>query len=92
MFDVNPAPDRYPHLETAILEGGSHDRSIKLALEACEFFEITDADARKIIRDTARRISNGWRDAFRQVGVTGAQARDYEPAFVHDQSEIAFRL
>lgn len=92
VFDVNPAPDRNPHLETAILEGGSHDRSIKLALEACEFFEITDADARTIIKDTAQHISNGWRGAFRQVGVTGAQARDYEAAFVHDQSEIALSL
>ncbi|MEZ5680947.1 MAG: HipA domain-containing protein [Erythrobacter sp.] len=38
VFDVNPAPDRNPHLETAIMEGGSHDRSIMLALEASQFF------------------------------------------------------
>ena len=49
----NPAPDRTPHLETAILEGGAHDRSILLALEACEFFEIAEAEARRIIRETA---------------------------------------
>lgn len=60
VFDVNPAPDRNPHLETAIMEGGSHDRSIRLALEACEFFEITDVGARRIIRDTAQRCpTNG---------------------------------
>jgi serine/threonine-protein kinase HipA len=92
MFDVNPAPDRNPHLETAIMEGGTHDRSIKLALEACEFFEITTANARKIIRDMARRVSEGWRETFRQAGVAGTQARDYEAAFLHDQSEIALGL
>jgi serine/threonine-protein kinase HipA len=92
MFDVNPAPDRNPHLETAIMEGGSHDRSIRLALDACEFFEIKDANARKIIRNTAQRLSDGWRETFRQVGVTGAQARDYEAAFVHDQNETALSL
>lgn len=92
MFDVNPAPDRNPHLETAIMEGGSHDRSIRLALEACGFFEVTDANARKIIRNTAQRLSDGWRETFRQAGVTGVQARDYEAAFVHDQSEIALSL
>nr|GAJ37390.1 hypothetical protein BDOA9_0200070 [Bradyrhizobium sp. DOA9] len=92
MFDVNPAPDRNPHLETAIMEGGTHDRSIKLALEACEFFEIADADARKIIRDTAQRVSDGWRETFRRAGVSGAQSRDYEAAFVHHQSEIALAL
>jgi serine/threonine-protein kinase HipA len=92
MFDVNPAPDRNPHLETAIMEGGTHDRSITLALEACAFFEITGANARKIIRTIARRISDGWRETFRQAGVAGAQARDYEVAFIHEQSEIALTL
>lgn len=92
MFDVNPAPDRNPHLETAIMEGGTHDRSIKLALEACEFFEITEANARKIIRDTAQRLSDGWRETFRLAGVSGAQSRNYEAAFLHDQSEIALDL
>lgn len=92
VFDVNPAPDRNPHLETAILEGGVHDRSIRLALEASEFFEIAEADARRMIRETARRISEEWREAFRLVGVSGALAREYEAAFVNDQAEIALGL
>lgn len=92
VFDVNPAPDRNPHLETAILEGGAHDRSIKLALEACEFFEITPADARRMIRQAAARISAGWREAFRLVGVTGSLARDYEPAFVNNEMDVALGM
>lgn len=92
MFDVNPAPDRNPHLETAILEGGAHDRSINLALEASVFFEIPEAEARQMIRETARRISDGWRETLRQSGVLGALARDYEPAFVNDQMELALSL
>ncbi|MFD1703529.1 type II toxin-antitoxin system HipA family toxin [Methylopila henanensis] len=92
VFDVNPAPDRNPHLETAILEGGAHDRSINLALETCAFFEIPEAEAREIIQTTAQRVSDGWREAFRQVGVSGALARDYEAAFVGDQMETAYGL
>ena len=92
VFDVNPAPDRNPYLETAILEGGAHDRSINLALEACVFFEIPETEARQMIRETARRVSNGWREALRQVGVSGALARDYESAFVNDQTELALSL
>jgi serine/threonine-protein kinase HipA len=88
VFDVNPAPDRNPHLETAILEGGAHDRSIRLALEASEFFEIAETDARRMIRETAQRISSGWREALRLVGVSGGLARTYEPAFVNEQMEI----
>lgn len=92
LFDVNPAPDRNPHLETAILEGSSHDRSIRLALEASAFFDIPEAEARRMIRDTAQRISAGWRDALRQVGVSGTAARDYEPAFMNEQTETALGL
>lgn len=89
VFDVNPAPDRNPHLETAIIEGGAHDRSIRLALEACEFFEIAEHDARRMIRETAQRVSDGWREALRSAGISGSQAREYECAFINDQTEIA---
>lgn len=64
VFDGNPAPDRNPHLETAILEGGAHDRSIRLAFEAREFFEIAETDARQMICETAQRISDEWREAL----------------------------
>lgn len=89
VFDVNPAPDRNPHLETAIMEGGAHDRSIDLVLEASPFFEIAEVDARQTIREMAYKIAGAWRDALREVGVSGAQAKDYEPAFVHEQSDAA---
>lgn len=92
VFDVNPAPDRNPHLETAILEGGSYNRSIMLALEGCEFFEISPVDAKKMIREMACCIADGWRDALRQFGVSGALARHYEPAFVNAEAEIALSM
>lgn len=92
VFDVNPAPDRNPHLETAILEGGAHDRSILLALEASEFFEINEAEARRMIRETAQYISDQWREALRQVGVSGGLAREYEAAFMHEQTELALAM
>ncbi|MFA5968254.1 MAG: type II toxin-antitoxin system HipA family toxin [Sphingomonas sp.] len=92
VFDVNPAPDRNPHLETAILEGGAHDRSIRLALEACEFFEIAETDARRMIRETALRISDEWREVLRQVGVSGTLAREYEAAFVNEQTDLALAI
>ena len=92
VFDVNPAPDRNPQLETSILEGGAHDRSIRLAFEACEFFEMHQTDARQMIRETAQQISMQWRDALRHVGVSGPLAREYEAAFVNDQTEIALDI
>ena len=92
VFDVNPAPDRNPHLETAIMEGGSHDRSIMLALEASQFFEIAEDDARRMIREMAQKVSDNWREVLREVGVSGNLAKEYEPAFVHEQAEAAYSL
>ncbi|GIK76301.1 MAG: hypothetical protein BroJett021_52890 [Chloroflexota bacterium] len=92
MFDVNPAPDRNPHLETAIMEGGPHDRSIKLAFEACGFFEIAEEEAREIIRQIATLIRAEWRGALQRVGVSGSLAREYEPAFAHDELEAALAI
>ncbi|AXK41314.1 type II toxin-antitoxin system HipA family toxin [Erythrobacter aureus] len=92
VFDVNPAPDRNPYLETAIIEGGAHDRSIELALEACDFFEIAEDDAVALIRELAGQLANSWRDALRDTGLSGAETRDYEPAFVHDEAERALAL
>ncbi len=92
VFDVNPAPDRNPHLETAIMEGGVHDRSIALALEACLCFEIAKDDARRIIRELVQKISGNWREMLREVGVSGSLAQGYEPAFVHEQSDAELAL
>jgi serine/threonine-protein kinase HipA len=92
MFDVNPAPDRTPHLETAIMEGGPHDRSIKLALDACAFFEIPSDEARSIAKTIATLVSTDWRGALQVSGVSGGAARGYEPAFVHEEMNIALAL
>jgi len=92
VFDVNPAPDRNRHLETAILEDRSHERSILLALEASEFFELPNAEAKALIRGMADKISALWRETFRQHGLSGPQARDYEPAFMNNETEIARSL
>lgn len=92
MFDVNPAPERDPHLETAIMEGSPFDRSILLALEACEFFDVPTDEASHIIRKMATFLSGSWRDFLARQGVTGARARHYEPAFVHDEMKIALAL
>jgi serine/threonine-protein kinase HipA len=89
---VNPAPGREPYLETAIMEGGPHDRSIALALEASTFFEIPRDEARRMITMIADTIAAQWREMFRQVGVTGERARDYETAFEHEESKRARAL
>jgi hypothetical protein len=38
-----------------------------------------------------RRVEN-WRAAWRDAGITGAQARSFEAAFEHDEAELARNL
>ena len=37
----------------------------------------------------ADTITTLWRETFRKHGLTGPQIRDYEPAFMNDETEIA---
>ena len=60
-FDINPSPSRHRVLETGIVQGGSFDASIELALNACEFFDIESAQARKFATQTAKTIRTNWR-------------------------------
>ncbi|MDZ4320198.1 MAG: HipA domain-containing protein, partial [Phenylobacterium sp.] len=92
LFDVNPAPEREPHLETAIMEGGPFDRSIDLALESCEFFDLTQAVAAQIIRTAAGTISEKWRSYLARQNVIGARAKHYESAFAHREMDKALSL
>lgn len=92
LFDVNPAPEREPHLETAIMEGGPFDRSIDLALESCEFFDLTQPVAAQIIRTAAGTISKNWRSYLARQNLTGARAKHYESAFAHREMDKALSL
>jgi serine/threonine-protein kinase HipA len=91
VFDVNPSPERAAHLETAIIEGGSHDRSIDLAIEASIFFGITEASATMIAEEMRQTITDRWRDQFKDVGLSGAKARQYELAFQNERTFGAIR-
>ena len=59
-----------------------------MALQSCAFFEIEEADARQMTRENAQNIADKWRDALREVGVSGSLARDHEEAFINDQTSI----
>jgi len=46
-FDINPSTSRHRVLETGIIQGGSFEASLEIALEASEFFDIKQEDARR---------------------------------------------
>ncbi len=53
---------------------------------------LTEDDARRMIHEMAQKIAGSWRELLREVGVSGSLAKDYEPAFMHEQSDAALAL
>ncbi|MEM6411553.1 MAG: type II toxin-antitoxin system HipA family toxin, partial [Pseudomonadota bacterium] len=91
-FDINPSPSRHRVLETGIIQGGSFDASLEIALEACEFFEVKRESAEAQISEMAKTIAEGWRQALRDQGSSADEVRVYTDAFEHDEATKARRL
>ena len=91
-FDINPSVSRSRVLETGIIQGGSFEASLGLALEACEFFDIGPADARREAHRMARSVDGNWKRLFRDVGLKGDDIRGYAAAFEHTEIEMALNL
>ena len=86
-FDINPSPSRHRVLETGIVRGGSFDASIDIALDACEFFDLTTADAKPLAHKMAEIIAKNWRKALREEGASPDEVRVYIDSFEHIESE-----
>jgi serine/threonine-protein kinase HipA len=91
-FDINPSPSRHRVLETGIIQGRSFDASLGIALEACEFFDLTLPDAREHAYRMAKAIKSDWRQALRDQGCSSKEVQAYETAFEHDESKHALTI
>jgi serine/threonine-protein kinase HipA len=90
-FDINPSPSRHRILETGIIQGGSFESSLDIALEACEFFDLAKNDARQRVSTMAETISNNWKQALRTEGASPEEVRIYADAFENTEAEKALR-
>lgn len=87
-FDINPNPDPGPRLMSTSIDGNSHKASISSLLEVAEFFRLEDAKAREVL-DEVVGATIGWRAVAAQAGICKSDIDRMEPAFEHDQAEIA---
>lgn len=91
-FDINPSPSRHRVLETGIIQGGSFEASLNLALEASEFFDVESAAARQEALRMARIVAGNWKRVLRAEGASGDEIRGYVEAFEHAEAERAMSL
>lgn len=91
-FDINPSPDRHRRLETAIMDGGSFDADLNIALEAAGFFDLDDQEAKECANGMARITCSTWKDALKAEGCSVQEVGQFRPAFEHEASEQALKL
>ena len=91
-FDINPSPSRHRVLETGIIQGGSFEASLDLALEASEFFDVESAAARQEALRMARIVAGNWKRILREEGTSSDEIRRYAEAFEHTESDRALGL
>ena len=88
-FDINPSPSRHRVLETGIIQGGSFDASLDIALDAAEFFDLPPTDARRQASEMAKTIAKNWKQALSAEGTSPDDMRIYADAFEHREAEKA---
>ena len=66
--------------------------SIEAALEAAPFFEMDADEAASTLARMVGTIAERWRGHCRAAGMTGAEVKQYEGAFDHEETRRARRL
>ena len=79
LYDVNPSIDNKKVLSTYITEN-DNTQSIDLALEVCEYFGVSLKDAKDIIADMKKRVSN-WSFVAKNHGLSKKEIEQMILAF-----------
>ena len=79
-------------LKTGIVSGNSFDTSLRVALDACGFFEWQPEDANREASGMAKAITYNWKQALKQEDVTTNDVRIYADAFEHSETSHAKML
>ncbi len=91
-FDINPSPSRHRVLETGIIQGGSFEASLEIALEACEFFATKLESAKAQLTEMADIISANWKRGLRAAGCTADDVQYYASAFRYKEGQHAAEI
>jgi serine/threonine-protein kinase HipA len=83
-YDLNPVPvDIKPRILTTAINEEDTTASLDLAFQVAPYFDLKDAEARKIAADVARAVANWRREAGRH-GLSRAEIDRMASAFDHE--------
>jgi serine/threonine-protein kinase HipA len=91
-YDLNPVPtDLKPRVLTTSIDLDEGTCSLDLLEAASEFFALTLAQARTIMKEVAT-VTSTWRDVAKAVGARSAEINRMASAFEHDDLKRALML
>ncbi len=91
-YDLNPTPaDVRPRILTTNIDLEEGTCDLGLVLSARDYFGLSDAGARDIVREVSA-ATRTWRDAAQGFGARPAEIRRMESAFEHADLERALAL
>jgi serine/threonine-protein kinase HipA len=91
-YDLNPVPvDIRPRVLATAIDLDDSTASMDLALDVAAYFELEDAEARKIASEVGRVVSR-WRKEATRIGLTSEQIDRMASAFEHDALRKALDL
>ena len=92
MFDVNPQPRRRRELKTGISELSGLKPSIEALVEVAPLFNTTEEQVQTMVRMMAQHIRKRWQTHCKRNGMSHMEIKDYEPAFEHEEMNLACRM
>ncbi len=92
VYDVNPTPtDIKPRALTTAIVPDAFDCDVTLLLEAADYFNIDEAEARAAVRSVAE-VTATWKEAAGRRGAKAAEIKRMTSAFEHEDLTKALAL
>ena len=88
-YDLNPVPtDIKPRILTTAIDLDDGTASLTLALQVASYFELGEAEARKIAGQVGQAVVK-WRKAAAKLGLTPTEIDRMASAFEHEDLKAA---
>ena len=91
-YDINPEHRPGGRMQTAISEIHGDVPSVQAAVEASEFFDMKQADAKTLAGDMARHILARWRPLGAELGMNARDFNTISRSIENDDARLAARM
>lgn len=86
LYDINPVP----YGDTLALNVSENDNTISVdtAIENCEYFELTTAEAKMIAKEIFRKVRDNWKMLAEKYKLSRNEIEYMQPAFSESEKDI----